>query len=102
MVPLGFAAQFKTNVAAKKTYERQSKTIMRKMEAVNTHNKNQPPKHAKQTMPPFRCHVVGNDFERLVHERNETCRNTVFFIIDLKTKRLDSIRKIDLDLLYSA
>ena len=37
-------------------------------------------------------HVVGNDFERLVHERNETCRNTVFFIIDLKTKRLDSIR----------
>ena len=91
MVPLWFAAQFKTNVAAKKTYERQSKTIMRKTEAVNKHNKNQPPKHAKQTMPPLRCHVVGNDFD-LVHERNETCGNTVFFIIDLKTKRLDSIR----------
>ena len=56
------------------------------------HNKNQCPKHAKQTMPPYCYHVVGNDFERLVHEPNETCRNTVFFIIDLKTKRLDPIR----------
>ena len=43
-----------------------------KMEAVNTHNKNQRPKHAKQTMPSCRYHVVGNDFERLVHEPNYT------------------------------
>lgn len=29
-------------------------------------------KHGKQTMPPCRYHVVGNDFERLVHEPNDT------------------------------
>lgn len=66
----GFVVQFKTNVLTKGTL----RPFLRKMEGVNTHNKT------------YR-YVVGNDFAPSVHEPNEIIRNTVSFIIDLKTKR---------------
>ena len=74
------------------------------MEAVNTHNKNQRPKHAKQTIPSHRYHVVGNDFERLVHEPNDTGLQKYSFLhhwFEDKKVRFYAL-KIDLHLIYSA
>ena len=67
--------------------------FLRKMEAVNVHNKNN-----VQSMQNKQCHraaimwweMILNDW--FTNQTTPACRNTVFFIIDLKTKRLDSIR----------
>ena len=94
MVPLRFAAQFKTNVSAKKTYERHSKTIFEEnggSEYIQQKPTSKAWKTKNATVPAIMSwEMILNDW--FTNQTTPARRNTVFFIIDLKTKRLDSIR----------
>ena len=72
LVPLWFAALFKTNVSAKKTYERHSKTIFEENGGSEYAQQKPTSKAWNTNNATLRYHVVGNDFERLVHEPNDT------------------------------